>query len=104
MFNFVVIDRRNDRCHQCTHRNSGCMQSTYGMQPCRCGGSTRLEDALQVRIKRSHTDMDGGEIVAGHRRKNIDVALNEMPLGDDRHRMSKLLQHLENRSGHLELA
>src|SRR5450631_91685 len=95
MFNFVIVYRRNDRRNQRADRNPRLFQAADGVQSGGMGRRARLEDALQRWIKSRDAHVNRGEIVARHRREDIEVTLDEMSFGNDRDRVTKLLQYLE---------
>ena len=60
--------------------------------------------ARQLAVERRHRDGDAREPVARHLAEDVDVALDQRALGDDRHRMAEIAQHFEDRARDAEPA
>ena len=57
--------------------------------------STRLQYSLQTGVERGHRDVYCRRIASGKFAEEIDIARNEMILGDDRDRIAKFGKHFE---------
>ncbi len=68
------------------------------------GRGARLEGAGERGLERGHRDRDPRETIGRHGGQEVEVAHDGCRLGDDRHRMAALRQHLEDAAGDLELA
>ena len=91
-----LVEERDDRRHAHAHRHTRAGQRFDRAQPalrCRC---TRLELARQHAIQRGDRHINGGHVLRGHGRDEVEVALDEARLGDDRKRVAGLRQHLDH--------
>ncbi len=89
-------DEGNDRRHADRDRNASLRQRADGPQPPRRRGRARLQRAGDPGIERGDRDRGDREPPGRHRRQQIDVALDQRRLGDQRHRMVAFVQHLEH--------
>ena len=64
----------------------------------------RLEPARELAIERGHRDRNPRQVLARHRRQQIEVAHHGGRLGDDRHGMLTAREHLEHATRDLEPA
>src|SRR5206468_12857413 len=74
------------------------LEATFG------GCGARLHDAGQPPVECRHGDSGHRQAVAGHLAQDVEIALDQRRFGDDRYRMAKLAQYLEDRSRDAELA
>src|SRR5919106_149017 len=59
----------------------------------------RLEPAREIAVQRGDRNGDAGQVLARHRRKQIEIAHHRGRFGDDGQRMPAAREHLEHGSG-----
>ncbi len=67
-------------------------------------GGARFQLAREFGIERGYAEVDRNQLLRRHLAQDVDIALDQRRLGDDRHRVAKPLQHLEQRARDLQLA
>ena len=77
------------------HRHPRLRQPPDRRQPPRGRGHPWLHQPRQRRIQRRHRNADPNQPPSRHLAQNVDVPLDQATLGDNRHRMPRLRQHLQ---------
>ncbi|KAG1292487.1 hypothetical protein G6F64_013660 [Rhizopus arrhizus] len=103
-FQFAVVDPWNHRRHHHPDRNAGLMQPLHRAQPCMRCRCARFQLGREMRVQRGHRELHADQVFRGQRCKQIDVALDQCVLGDQRERMFRLQHHFDQLAGQLELA
>ena len=101
-FYFAVGRRRNNRRHQHGNRRARLRQGANHPQPPRGACRARLQLAGQVRVQRSDGDRRFHQIVLRHVGDDVQVALYQRGLGDERNGVAGFGQNLQHRAGDLE--
>ena len=71
----------------------------------RCGaGGARIELARELAVEHRDRDEDARQLLRGHRREQVDVALDQRALGGDRQRMIARGEHFDHRTRDLPFA
>src|SRR5579871_4296219 len=94
----VIIERGDHRRRHHYGRYPRRVQLGKRTQPCLRRGGARLHRALQVSVESRDTDGNARQPIASHLRQQLEVAQHERALGDDRDRVARARQHLEDRS------
>ncbi len=99
-----LVEKRDDRRDADADRHARARQRLDRADaPVRRGGA-RLEDARQCRVERGDRHVDRDQSACGHRRDQVEVALDARGLGHERERMRALGHHLDDRAGDQKLA
>ncbi len=95
MLERLVGQCRDDGRDQHSGRDAGRRERADRVQSARRAGRARLELARERRIQGRDRDESLDQVLAGHRRQQVDVALDQRRLGDDGERMVALGEHLD---------
>ena len=100
----VFGDERYLRRHAHANRYARVGQRADGAQAPVGRGGARLHAAGQYRVERGDGDVHRRQALRGQRGQKIQVALHSAGLGDERKRVARLLHHLDQAAGELQLA
>ena len=95
-FDLRIVDGGHDGRDHDRGWNAGSRELAQRFEPARRRRRARLHDARELGIERRHRDGDLGEIARGHAAEDIDVARDQVRLGDDPDRMAGAFQHFED--------
>ena len=98
----VIVDRRDDRRHKHTGRDTGPGQLPYRPQPGRWERSARLKNTAQFRVERRHGNKHFHRVVIRQLLQQIEVSGDEGVLGHNTHRVTALGEHLKAAARELE--
>ncbi len=97
-FELGFVDEGNQRRDADAHRHAGLRERADRAQPAFRRGRARLQTARQRRVQRRQRDVDTGQPGGGHRCDEVQVALDQRRLGDQRERVPRLVQQLQHRT------
>src|SRR5665213_531714 len=104
VFHLGIVERRDHRRRQDAGRDAGLGEGGDGFEPALRGRRARLHDPRQLAVERRHRHRDAGEAPRRHFGEDVDVALDQCALGDDRYRVAEIAQHFEDLAHDAELA
>ena len=97
-FEIAVVELRNDRRNHDANRNARVGERLQRLQPPMRRGGARLHLPRELAVERRDRQIDARHPLGRHRRDDVDVALDQRRLGDDREGMLVLGEHLEHRA------
>ncbi len=104
VLHFGVVERRDHRRRQHAGRDAGLGKRGDRFEAALRRRGARLHDPGELAVERCHRHGNASEPHLRHLGEDVDVALDERSLGDNRHRMAKIAQHFEDRAGDFKLA
>ncbi len=96
---FLIVDRGNDRRGHHARRHAGVVERLDRLEPLLRRRRTGLHLAGEPTIERGHGYKDLDQIVARHRRQEVEIPQNEVRFGDDGERVTGFSQRLDQRPG-----
>ncbi|CFM86922.1 Uncharacterised protein [Bordetella pertussis] len=91
-----VVDERDDRRHQHTHRHAGLRQGAHRLQPAVRRRGARFQRAGHGGIQRGDADEYRDQLLARQVLQQVEVALDQGVLGNDGKRVAGLQQQFEH--------
>src|SRR6266480_2651148 len=102
--NFVIRESRNDRRNHHANGNVRRTKLADRIEAAVGRRSTRLQYSLQTSVERGHRDVYCRRIASRKFAEEIDIARNEMILGDDRDRIAKFGKHFKTVARNAQLS